>query len=96
VIYVSIRKPEEKVPPDSAQAVPCFRHEDDNCPRCHGSGYRPVKHCAECGEPAGSISARTGAPLITSREDGAYYHVRCDPHFRLLDTHWSCLERMED
>ena len=35
--------------------------------------------CAVCGEPAGSISAGTGYPVVRERESGLYYHVRCRP-----------------
>ncbi len=35
------------------ELIRCFRHEGEDCPRCDGSGYRPRKRCAECGEPAG-------------------------------------------
>ena len=35
--------------------------------------------CAGCGEPAGSISAGTGYPVVRDRESGLYYHVRCRP-----------------
>ncbi len=53
---------------------------DRSCPRCDGSGYRPRKYCAGCGEPAGSISQGTGAPLLKDRRtDGRFYHVRCLP-----------------
>jgi hypothetical protein len=82
---------------ESLELVECFRHEGEECPRCDGSGFRPRKHCAGCGEPAGSISQATGAPLVKDRrtEEGRFYHVRCLPGNRLLDVHWSCLERRE-
>ena len=35
--------------------------------------------CAGCGEPAGSISAGTGYPVVRDRESGLYFHVRCRP-----------------
>ncbi len=35
--------------------------------------------CAACGEPAGSISAGTGRPVIRDRESGLYFHVKCRP-----------------
>ena len=77
------------------QMVGCFRHEGEGCPRCDGSGFRPRKYCSGCGEPAGSISQGTGAPLVEDRRtDGRFYHVRCLPGNRFLDTHWSCLEKM--
>ena len=81
---------------ESPELVECFRHEGGGCPRCDGSSFRPRKHCAGCGEPAGSISQGTGAPLVKDRrtEEGRFYHVRCLPGNSFLDAHWSCLETM--
>jgi hypothetical protein len=62
----------------------CPHHEREGCPRCDGSGFRPLKRCTGCGEPAGSISERTGAPLVRSREDGERYHVKCLPGFAIV------------
>ena len=83
-------------PSTSGAKIRCFRHEGEECPRCDGSGFRPVKRCAGCGEPAGSISVGPGFPLVRSHEDGLMYHVRCLPGTRELDAVWSGLERMED
>jgi hypothetical protein len=63
------------------ELVACPRHEQEECPRCDGSGFRSLKHCTGCGEPAGSISAGTGAPLVRSRENGEPYHLNCLPGF---------------
>ena len=82
---------------ESPELVECFRHEGEECPHCDGSGFKPRKHCARCGEPAESISQGTGAPLVKDRrtEEGRFYHVRCLPgNLLFLDAHWSCLERM--
>ncbi len=65
---------------ESPGLVECFRHEGEECPHCDGSGFRPAKYCSGCGEPAGSISQGTGAPLVEDRRtDGRFYHVRCLP-----------------
>lgn len=80
---------------ESPEMIECPRHEGEECPCCDGSGFRPRKHCAGCGEPAGSISQGTGTPLVKDRRaDGRLYHVRCLPENLSLDAHWSCLERM--
>jgi hypothetical protein len=80
---------------EALELVECFRHEGEGCPRCNGTGFRPPKYCAGCGDSAGSISQGTAAPLVKDRRtDGRFYHVRCLPGNSLLDAHWSCLERM--
>ena len=60
-----------------------------------GETRRKRGECAECGEPAGSVSAGTGFPLVRDRRgDGLMYHVRCLTDTRDLDAVWSGLERM--
>ena len=77
------------------ETVTCLRHEGEECPRCGGSGTRPAKHCARCGEAAGSPSEGTGFPLVKDRRtDGRFYHVRCLPDTDYLDAVWSGLEKM--
>ncbi len=71
--------------------VECFRHEGEECPRCDGSGYRPRKYCAGCGEPSGRPS-QGGKALMRYR--GVWYCMYCDPRFESVDFHYSCLERM--
>jgi hypothetical protein len=80
----------------SPEVVQCFRHEGEGCTRCDGSGFRPLKRCAGCGEAAGSVSEGTGFPLVMDRQtDEHLYHVRCLPGTRDLDALWSGLERMD-
>ena len=80
----------------SPEVVRCFRHEGEDCPRCDGSGYRPRKYYAWCGEPAGSVTEGTGFPLVRDRQgDDRLYHVRCLSGTRELDAVWSGLERMD-
>ena len=64
----------------------CFCHEDKECPRCNGSGFRPAKHYARCVEEAGSPSEGTDFPLVRNhRGEGLIYPVRCLPETRELD-----------
>ena len=60
------------------ETVPCFRCGGGECPRCGGTGERPVKTCAGCGEPGGSVSGGTGKPLV-GRKSGPMFHVKCKP-----------------
>jgi hypothetical protein len=62
--------------------VECFRHEGDECPRCDGSGFRPRKRCAGCGEPSGRPSQGGKALLsLRNRRDrsGPFYCMSCHP-----------------
>lgn len=78
------------------ELVECLCHEGEDCPRCDGSGRRPAKRCAGCGEAAGSVSEGTGFPLGKDRHsNGRLYYVRCLPGTRDLDAVWSGLERMD-
>jgi hypothetical protein len=80
---------------ESPELLDCFRHEGEECPRCDGSGLKPRKYCAGCGEAAGSVCKGTGFPLVRDRRtDGRFYHVRCLPGTHDLDAVWSGLERM--
>ena len=80
---------------ESLELAECFRHEGEDCLRCDGSGFRPIKHCTGCGETAGSPSEGIGFPLIRDRRgDGRLYHVRCLPDTHDLDVVWSGLERI--
>jgi hypothetical protein len=76
---------------ESPELVKCPRHKGEDCPRCNGSGFRPRKHCAGCGEPSGRPS-QGGKALM--RHQQAWYCIHCDPRFESVDFHYSCLERM--
>ncbi len=80
---------------ESPELVECFRHEGEDCPRCDGSGYRPRKYCAACGEPSGRIS-EGGKPLVGLRNrrggNGPFYCVGCHPQFGPVSP--EALERM--
>ena len=74
-----------------ADRVKCLRHESEACPRCDGSGYRPRKRCAGCGEPAGSASEGGNAlqPACAAKtwEEARslpLYCRECNPRFASL------------
>ena len=70
--------PEARIP----KLVRCFRHEDEGCPRCDGSGYWPHSHCAGCGEPAGRPS-QGGKAIVGLRNrrgrNQPFYCLDCHP-----------------
>ncbi len=69
--------------------VECFRHEGEECPRCDGSGYRPRKRCAGCGEPSGrpSEGGKALSGLRNSRNRrGPFYCMECHPEMSGLGT----------
>ena len=63
--------------------VECFRHEGEKCPRCNGTGFRPRKYCAGCGEPAGrpSEGGTVLLGLLRNRRDREQpvYCLNCHP-----------------
>ena len=79
----------------NSELVLCFRHEGERCPRCNGSGYRPRKHCAGCGEPAGRPS-QGGKALVGMRDrrgpNQPLYCLGCHPE---LGSELTKLERIE-
>ncbi len=61
---------------ESPEKVECPRHEGEECPRCDGSGYRPRRRCAGCGEPSGRPSeggrALMGLKNATGKDQPMY------------------------
>lgn len=45
--------PDPEVRYPETEFIQCFRHEGDECPRCHGLGVRPRARCASCNVPVG-------------------------------------------
>src|SRR4051794_16522970 len=70
------------------ELIRCFRHKGAECPRCDGSGFRPRRHCAGCGVPAGRPS-QGGKALQPERGAKSWKHLRslplycmvCNPRF---------------
>ena len=82
---------------ESPDLVECIRHEGSDCPRCDGSGYRPRKYCAGCGEPSGrpSEGGRALKGLKNRRgKDQPMWCLHCHPEHHFIDAVWSCLEGM--
>jgi hypothetical protein len=70
---------------ESPELVECSRHEGKECPRCDGSGFRPRKRCAGCGEPAGRPSEGGKALLGTKNsrdKDQPLWCLNCHPDSR--------------
>ena len=67
---------------NNPEFVLCFRHEGESCHRCNGSGYRPRKQCAGCGEPA-VRPTQGGKALVGLRNrrgwDQPFYCLACHP-----------------
>jgi hypothetical protein len=83
---------------ESPELVECFRHEEEGCPRCDGSGFRPRKRCEGCGEASGrpSEGGRALRGLKNARgKDQPMWCLYCHPEHRFIDAVWSGLERMD-
>jgi hypothetical protein len=86
VIEVTIHRGVEDNIPDlevrTPKLIQCFRHEDERCPRCDGSGYRSGRHFAGCGEPAGRPSKGGKALMGLRNRRGVtqpFYCLACHP-----------------
>ena len=64
------------------EVVSCFRCEGEDCPKCNGTGFRPVRRCASCGERSGKPS-EGGKALLGLRNSrsvaGPFYCMDCHP-----------------
>ena len=77
--------------------VECFRHEDEDCPRCDGTGYRPRRRCEGCGESAGkpSLGGKALLRLKNRRgKDHPVYCMNCHPELGRGPGTLAMLERM--
>ncbi len=45
---------------ESPELVECFRHEGEGCPRCDGSGFRPVSVALGAGSLQASLRRKEG------------------------------------
>jgi hypothetical protein len=79
-------KPEVRYP--ETAFLWCFRHEDENCPRCNGSGFRPRAKCASCGDSAGrpsqggkALQPKRGAKSWKDLRSLPLYCMACNPRF---------------
>ena len=65
-----------------AKMVECLRHEGQACPRCDGSGYRPAKRCAGCGETGKHLASARSAKSPEEARALPRYCPRCNPRRR--------------
>lgn len=67
------------------EVVSCFRCEGEDCPKCDGLGFRPVRRCEGCGEKSGKPS-EGGKALLGLRNSrsvaGPLYCMDCHPEMK--------------
>ena len=82
---------------ESPELVKCFRHKGEECPRCDGSGFRPRRHCAGCGEPSGR-PGQGGKALVGLKNWQGFgrpmYCLSCHPELGGTPSDLEMLERM--
>jgi hypothetical protein len=77
-----------------AGMVECIRHEGEGCPRCDGSGMRPRRICAGCGESGRPLSSARSAESPEEAKALPRYCPECNPRRRGMGAALAALERM--
>jgi hypothetical protein len=77
-----------------AGMVECRRHEGEGCPRCDGSGMRPRRVCAGCGETAEHLTPERTARSWEEARALPRYCPRCNPRRRNVGAVLAALEGM--
>jgi DNA-directed RNA polymerase subunit M/transcription elongation factor TFIIS len=52
------------------------------------------RYCTECGTTERALMAASPSRSAQEARGKPVYCMECNPRFRFLDAHWSCLERM--
>ena len=67
--------------------VRCFRCGGEDCPKCGGTGFRPARRCASCGERSGKPS-EGGKALLGLRNSRSladpFYCINCHPEMNQI------------
>lgn len=80
--------------PKVEERVECRRHEGEGCPRCEGSGSRPRRVCAVCGESAKHLQPARTARSWEEARALLRYCPQCNPRRRNVGAALAALERM--